>query len=69
MADDALREFEVSHGMATPETTKDAAIGQGIGAGHQDAGTASRRSEPPCDETKRPILLREAERGDRSAGR
>ena len=42
MADDALREFEVSHGMVTPETSQDAPVDQGARPGSQDPRTPSR---------------------------
>ena len=42
MADDALREFEVSQGMVTPETTKVLAVDQGARPGGQDARAAPR---------------------------
>ena len=41
MAEDALREFEVSKGLATPETTKVSPVDQGAWPRNQDAGPAS----------------------------
>ena len=42
MADDALREFEVSQGLATPETSQGVAVDQGTGPGGQDPRAAPR---------------------------
>ncbi len=41
MAEDALREFEVSKGLATPETTKVTAVDQGAWPRNQDSGPDS----------------------------
>ena len=41
MADDALREFEVSQGLATPETTKASQSTKELGPATQDAGAAA----------------------------
>ena len=61
MADDALREFEVSQGMVTPETSQGVSDNEGTGAGGQEPGAASRDLRANRFRVDR---KRDADRGD-----